>query len=63
MNLPDKHDCDDYAQYSNNTLERSAVVYAVRDVTLPEIIRHAFAPAVGFQTVVRCGQIDYRLSP
>jgi hypothetical protein len=63
LGLPRKEDCDDFAIYTQNVLPHQAVVYAVRDVTLPEIIRHAFAPSVGYQTVVRCGQMDYRLPP
>lgn len=63
MGLPTKYGFDDYAIYSGNTLPREAILYAVRDVTLPEAIRHAFAPSVGHQTTVRCAQQDYRLTP
>ncbi len=62
LGLPQKQGFDDFAHYTGNSLSREAIQYAVRDVTLPEMIRHMFAPAEGYQTVVRCGQMDYRLS-
>lgn len=55
MGLPCKQSMDDYAAYTDNYLERDSVFYAVRDVILPEIIRHTFAPKGGYTTVVRCG--------
>jgi hypothetical protein len=63
MGYSSKYDFSDYAVYTNNTLSREAIRYAVRDVTLPEAIRHAFAPTAGYQKTVRCAQMDYRLSP
>lgn len=55
MKLPAKQGNDDYSVYTSCHLDRPAISYAVRDVILPEIIRHAFAPAGGFAKVIRCG--------
>jgi hypothetical protein len=61
--LPHKSDCSDYSIYTQNTLPDEAIVYAVRDVILPDMIRHMFAPSAGYTTVVRSGMMDYKLTP